>query len=214
MLRVLSFLQKNLVWSIPISMGIGLVYGYLLDAGPLKNIIIPVTFIMVYPMMATLNIKTIFKGRDYKLQVTTQIINFVLVPLLAFFTGRLFFRRGTREVWPVGRGFISHRRTAHLRHDHFLDRFRQRQQGSRHQNGRLRAGARRTGSTDLYQGLHGHHHRCGRAAHVQADRPVCFCTADRGPVDPDPGHQKIWAPDLERSHQTEISPLFSAGVSS
>ena len=104
MLRVLSFLQKNLVWSIPISMGIGLVYGYLLDAGPLKNVIIPVTFIMVYPMMVTLNVKTIFKGQDYKLQVTTQIINFVLVPLLAFFIGRLFFGGGPEKysLWAVG----------------------------------------------------------------------------------------------------------------
>ena len=104
MLRVLSFLQKNLVWSIPISMGIGLVYGYLLDADPLKNVIIPVTFIMVYPMMVTLNVKTIFKGQDYKLQVTTQIINFVLVPLLAFFIGRLFFGGGPEKyaLWAVG----------------------------------------------------------------------------------------------------------------
>jgi ACR3 family arsenite efflux pump ArsB/nucleotide-binding universal stress UspA family protein len=104
MLRVLSFLQKNLVWSIPISMSIGLVYGYLLDADPLKNVIIPVTFIMVYPMMVTLNVKTIFKGQDYKLQVTTQIINFVLVPLLAFFIGRLFFGGGPEKyaLWAVG----------------------------------------------------------------------------------------------------------------
>ena len=104
MWRVLSFLQKNLVWSIPISMTVGLLYGYLLDASPLKPFIIPVTFIMVYPMMVTLNVKTIFKGHDYKLQVTTQIINFVLVPLLAFYTGKLFFSGGPEKygLWAVG----------------------------------------------------------------------------------------------------------------
>jgi ACR3 family arsenite transporter len=104
MLRALSFLQKNLVWSIPISMAVGLLYGYLLDAGPLKRFIIPVTFIMVYPMMVTLNVKTIFKGQDYKLQVTTQMINFVLVPVMAFYTGRLFFGGGPEKygLWAVG----------------------------------------------------------------------------------------------------------------
>jgi arsenite transporter len=104
MWRVLLFLQKNLVWSIPISMAVGLLYGYLFDASPLKQFIIPVTFIMVYPMMVTLDVKTIFKGRDYKLQITTQIINFVLVPLLAFYTGKLFFSGGPEKygLWAVG----------------------------------------------------------------------------------------------------------------
>jgi ACR3 family arsenite efflux pump ArsB len=85
-------------------MTIGLLYGYFFDARPLKQLIIPVTFIMVYPMMVTLNVKTIFKGQDYKLQITTQIINFVLVPLLAFYTGRLFFAGGPEKygLWAVG----------------------------------------------------------------------------------------------------------------
>jgi ACR3 family arsenite transporter len=104
MLRVLSLLQKNLVWSIPISMSVGLLYGYLFDAGPLKQFIIPVTFVMVYPMMVTLNVKTIFKGQDYKLQLLTQIINFVFIPLLAFYAGKLFFSGGPEKygLWAVG----------------------------------------------------------------------------------------------------------------
>ena len=94
MFKVLSLLQKNLVWAIPISMTIELVFGYFFDAGPLKQFIIPVTFIMVYPIMATLNVKSIFKGEDYKLQTATQLINFVLIPIIAYFIGRLFFQRG------------------------------------------------------------------------------------------------------------------------
>ena len=50
MWKMLSILQKNLVWPIPISMALGLLFGYLSDAAPLKLFIIPVTFIMVYPM--------------------------------------------------------------------------------------------------------------------------------------------------------------------
>ena len=66
MWQILSKLHKNLVWSIPISMSLGLLFGYLFDAQPLKQFIIPVTFVMVYPMMATLNVKSIFQGGDYR----------------------------------------------------------------------------------------------------------------------------------------------------
>ncbi len=104
MWKMLSILQKNLVWSIPISMALGLIFGYFFDASPLKQFIIPVTFIMVYPMMVTLNVQSIFKGQDYKLQITTQVINFVLIPLLAYFTGKLFFSGGIEKfgLWAVG----------------------------------------------------------------------------------------------------------------
>ena len=104
MWKLLSLLQKNLVWSIPVSMFLGLGFGYLFDASPLKQFIIPVTFVMVYPMMVTLNVKSVFKGHDTRLQVTTQVINFILVPLLAYYTGRLFFSGGQEKfgLWAVG----------------------------------------------------------------------------------------------------------------
>jgi len=104
MWKLLSLLQKNLVWAIPVSMGVGLLFGAVFDAGPLKLFIIPVTFIMVYPMMATLNVKSVFKGNDAKLQFSTQVINFVLIPLLAYFTGWLFFSTGPEKygLWAVG----------------------------------------------------------------------------------------------------------------
>jgi ACR3 family arsenite transporter len=90
MWNILSALQKNLVWSIPASMLLGLLCGYLFDAAPLRQLIIPVTFIMVYPMMVTLNVQSIFKGRDTALQLATQAVNFILIPLLAYYTGRFF----------------------------------------------------------------------------------------------------------------------------
>lgn len=104
MIKLLSFLQKNLVWSIPIAMASGLLYGYWFDADSLKQYIIPVTFIMVYPMMVTLKVKSIFKGEDFKLQIVTQIINFVLIPIIAYFTGSLFFSGGPEKyaLWGVG----------------------------------------------------------------------------------------------------------------
>ncbi len=104
MWKLLTILQKNLVWSIPISMFAGLLYGYRFETTPLKQFIIPVTFIMVYPMMATLNVQSIFKGKDTKLQVTTQVVNFVIIPLIAYMIGKIFFSNGMEKygLWAVG----------------------------------------------------------------------------------------------------------------
>jgi ACR3 family arsenite efflux pump ArsB/nucleotide-binding universal stress UspA family protein len=85
-------------------MSFGLVFGYLFNAAFLKQFIIPVTFIMVYPMMVSLNIKSIFKGGDSKIQVTTQLINFVIIPLLCFYIGKVFLSGADEKygLWAVG----------------------------------------------------------------------------------------------------------------
>lgn len=105
MWKVLTFIQKNLVFTIPIVMGLGLLFGYFkTDVTFLKPYIIPVTFIMIYPMMVTLNVKSIFKGKDTKLQVVTQLINFILIPLLVFGIGKIFFVGEAEKFgfWAVG----------------------------------------------------------------------------------------------------------------
>ena len=95
---------KLLVWSIPISMLAGLLYGTRFDSAALKQLIIPVTFIMVYPMMATLNVQSVFKGKDTRLQLSTQVINFVVIPLVAYLIGKVFFANGVEKygLWAVG----------------------------------------------------------------------------------------------------------------
>lgn len=105
MLNTLKFLQKHLVYVIPVSMICGLLGGgFLFNATPLKQLIIPITFIMVYPMMVTLNINSIFKGQDLKLQLTTQFINFIVVPIIVFSIGKMFLTGGAEEygLWAVG----------------------------------------------------------------------------------------------------------------
>jgi ACR3 family arsenite efflux pump ArsB len=105
MFKALTILQKNLVWAIPISMVLGLIGGgYLFDAKPLKQLIIPITFLMVYPMMATLNVRSVFKGHDLRLQLTTQLINFILIPTVVYTLGKVFFTGAEAKygLWAVG----------------------------------------------------------------------------------------------------------------
>ena len=70
---------------------LGLVVGYITAPAPLKALIIPLTFIMVYPMMINLQVQKVFSEQDCKLQLVTQLINFAIVPFFAFGMGKLFF---------------------------------------------------------------------------------------------------------------------------
>jgi ACR3 family arsenite efflux pump ArsB len=87
----LTWLKANLVWSIPVAMLLGLAFGALVNPAFLKPFILPLTFVMVYPMMVNLQIKKVLSGHDYKLQAVVLFINFGIVPFVAFGIGRLFF---------------------------------------------------------------------------------------------------------------------------
>lgn len=91
MWRILQKITKNLTLAIPAMMLLGFAYGVSAPTGWLKSMIIPFTFLMVYPMMVTLKIKTVFQGGDGKAQLITQAINFGVVPFLAFAIGNVFF---------------------------------------------------------------------------------------------------------------------------
>lgn len=91
MWKLLSTISKNLVVAIPSMMLLGFFFGLSTESGFLKNLIIPFTFLMVYPMMVTLKIKKVFEGGDARAQLYTQIINFAIIPFIAFGIGKIFF---------------------------------------------------------------------------------------------------------------------------
>ena len=94
MWKILMRLNKNLIYTIPLFMLAGFLCGAWVDMVIIKNmklLIIPLTFLMVYPMMVTLNIKHLQQGMNLKLQGAAQFINFALIPFIAFFLGRWFF---------------------------------------------------------------------------------------------------------------------------
>ncbi|MFH1021153.1 MAG: bile acid:sodium symporter [Pseudomonadota bacterium] len=89
-------INKRLVVVIPAMMAAGYLFG--LGAAPasltiLKALILPFTFLMVYPMMVTLNIKALQEGiKNVRLQLFAQSLNFLVVPFAAYGLGLIFFR--------------------------------------------------------------------------------------------------------------------------
>ncbi|MFO7803984.1 MAG: universal stress protein [Desulfovermiculus sp.] len=92
MWKLLSTISKHLTIAIPTMMVLGFIFGVVVDASALKGLIIPFTFLMVYPMMVNLKIKKVFEGGDLKAQLLTQAINFGIIPFVAFGLGMLFFQ--------------------------------------------------------------------------------------------------------------------------
>ncbi len=91
MFKLLSLVSKNLILAIPATMVLGFGAGLLAPVGWLKNLIVPLTFLMVYPMMVSLKLAKVLEGGDTRAQVLAQFINFAIIPFVALSLGKLFF---------------------------------------------------------------------------------------------------------------------------
>ena len=62
MWKIFAKLNRNLILAIPAMMLAGMAFGLATDAAFLKNLILPFTFLMVYPMMVTLKLRQVLEG--------------------------------------------------------------------------------------------------------------------------------------------------------
>ena len=90
-MKYLFMIQKNLPYLIPAVMILGVLTGTMADTAFLTIAIMPLTFLMVYPMMVNLQFQAILKRGDTKVQIFTQLINFMIVPFVAYAFGLFFF---------------------------------------------------------------------------------------------------------------------------
>jgi len=90
MFQFLSLIKKHLSSAIPLTMVIGLAIGYYFDTSALKIVILPLTILMIYPMMVALNFKSLTSECNYKAQGLTLLLNLLIIPFLAFGIGKIF----------------------------------------------------------------------------------------------------------------------------
>lgn len=91
MKQILTWIQQHMVISILMGMVIGLFVGQLWDVTLLKSAITPLSILMVYPVMVTIQFKSLLEKGSIKLHLAAQIINFIVLPLMAYLFGILFF---------------------------------------------------------------------------------------------------------------------------
>lgn len=87
----LQRISKNLTVAIPAAMLAGFVFGLAGSTAGLKSLIMPLTFLMVYPMMVNLRLGNLREHGDGKAMVLAQAINFLVIPFIAFGLGKIFF---------------------------------------------------------------------------------------------------------------------------
>ena len=97
---VLGFLQRNLVWSIPVAMVAGLILGAVVDPSPLRPLILPVTILMIYPIMVTLDVRALVGACRWRMLALVQLANVLLLPLLGWGLGRAFL--ADEPYWAFG----------------------------------------------------------------------------------------------------------------
>lgn len=91
MWSALQWIQKNLSLSIPAAMLAGLGFGAVAETAWLKAAILPLTFLMVYPMMVSLNMAELRHLQGWKTQGLALLVNFGLIPALGYALGLVFF---------------------------------------------------------------------------------------------------------------------------
>ncbi|NLK00026.1 MAG: arsenic resistance protein [Clostridia bacterium] len=90
MKKIFFYPSKNLTLVIPVTLLAGLIMGNLMDLSMLKILILPATFAMIYPTMIGFQLKTAFDLSYGKVVFWSILLNFVLIPLLAYGLGMAF----------------------------------------------------------------------------------------------------------------------------
>lgn len=88
---VLAKLSKHLVILIPAAMVTGLAAGVVFDLSPLSVLVLPLTMLMVYPMLVNFRLSDVAGGKDWKAVGIAMALDFIALPLLAWGLAQLFF---------------------------------------------------------------------------------------------------------------------------
>lgn len=89
--QIPRFLQRYMVFSIPFTLLLGFAVGCFVNTKSLQVLVLPLTFLMIYPSMVGLNFKQVFCRGDTPVQLSALAMNFILIPLLAYGIGWVFF---------------------------------------------------------------------------------------------------------------------------
>ena len=106
---ILITLKQNLIYVVIASLVGGLAFGQIAGADTkslLRSAVVPVLFLMIYPMMINIDLREILHVRTHaKVVSLSLLLNFVFAPLVAVGLGRLFFAGSVG--YTIGLYFIS-----------------------------------------------------------------------------------------------------------
>ncbi len=91
LVRAAKRLSASLIWAIPLAMLAGLGVGALVDLEPAKVLVLPLTTLMVYPMLVNVKMRAAFGPADLKVVAVAMGLNFIVLPVVAWLLAKTFF---------------------------------------------------------------------------------------------------------------------------
>jgi len=91
LVRAAQRLSASLIWAIPVAMLAGLAIGAAVDLEPLKVMVLPLTMLMVYPMLVNVKMRAALGPADLKVVAVAMGLNFMVLPVVAWMLARTFF---------------------------------------------------------------------------------------------------------------------------
>lgn len=92
MKKLFLYPSSNLVIAIPITMVLGFIAGMIFDLSFMKNYILILTFLMIYPTMIGFKIKEAVDLSYMKPLIISLLLNFIFIPAFAYFLGYIFLQ--------------------------------------------------------------------------------------------------------------------------
>jgi len=89
-LNLFTLPSRNIALTIPVVLAAGFVAGLLVDTSPLKQFILPVTILMIYPTMIGFKIGELLNLGHTRLLGVSAAVNFIFIPALAYLLGTAF----------------------------------------------------------------------------------------------------------------------------
>lgn len=89
---LIAGLSKHLVWLIPLTMVLGLTFGAAVDLSWMKSLVLPLTMLMVYPMLVNFRPADAMDMSDSRAVGLAMLLDFAVLPAVAWGLAVVFFR--------------------------------------------------------------------------------------------------------------------------
>lgn len=85
--KVFFWPSKNIALAIPVVLILGFITGIMVDTSILKQFILPIAMLMIYPTMIGFKLREVLNFSQGRLMLTIIILNFIAIPIIAYLLG-------------------------------------------------------------------------------------------------------------------------------
>ncbi|KUO59545.1 MAG: sodium:proton symporter [Gracilibacter sp. BRH_c7a] len=85
--KIIFWPSKKIILAIPTVLVLGFITGLIIDTSSLKQFILPIAMLMIYPTMIGFKPKEVLNFSHGRLMITIVLLNFIAIPIIAYLLG-------------------------------------------------------------------------------------------------------------------------------